>query len=477
MEESESPLSTIAVKEYAKEQMYKALESIDGSKILVMESRFGQVLNLVSKPSEMKKVYEVESFMELKPELDVDRDNFVYMSSTDPVSVKMLSGHITQFAKAGELEEKNIKIFFAPRKTLLAQDQMERLGVPLDFIQHNIFELPIDLIPFDNDLLSIESPRAFPELFVDHDDSVLHSVARSLVQMEALFGRMPNILVKGDKSCKAFNMYERMRKESGIHDITKDLTAEIDTLVMIDRTVDPFSPLVVPLTYEPVIDHIMGINCTSVDINVNTMKSFARKKRQEPEGKRIVKHNLNSEDILYRDLRSMNISGELAQFMQQEARLMERQIQEGKSHDDLDDLKSFVKSLKEEIHDKMKSVKQHQELFTELQETTNSSDFLNRWLVERGAMVDELKNACDHLDLLIAKKAPLNSVMRLLCLISCVENGFKNKLYEHFHRGIVQTYGFGKLFTMSNLEKAGLFERRSDRAERQRSMPWSALKK
>ena len=53
-------------------------------------------------------------------------------------------------------------------------------------------------------------------------------------------------------------------------------------------------------------------------------------------------------------------------------------------------------------------------------------------------------------------------ILRLLCLSSLTSNGISAKKFDHLRRLIVQTYGFEHLFTLMNLEKAGLVRRKDN---------------
>lgn len=57
----------------------------------------------------------------------------------------------------------------------------------------------------------------------------------------------------------------------------------------------------------------------------------------------------------------------------------------------------------------------------------------------------------------ICKKEPLIKVLRLLCLQSVSNNGFKPKIFEFYKRELLQTYGFEHLLTLDALERSGLF--------------------
>lgn len=49
-------------------------------------------------------------------------------------------------------------------------------------------------------------------------------------------------------------------------------------------------------------------------------------------------------------------------------------------------------------------------------------------------------------------------VLRLICMQSVVNSGLKQKVLDSYKRGIIQTYGFQHLITMTLLEKSGLIK-------------------
>ncbi|GBG80898.1 hypothetical protein CBR_g31454 [Chara braunii] len=63
------------------------------------------------------------------------------------------------------------------------------------------------------------------------------------------------------------------------------------------------------------------------------------------------------------------------------------------------------------------------------------------------------------------------SVLRLLCLFSITGGGVPKKQFEYFRRELLQTYGYEHLFTLNNLEKAGLFRVQEGKS------PWPLIKK
>ena len=123
----------------------------------------------------------------------------------------------------------------------------------------DIGEYHLDLIPFDGDLISLELESCFVEYKLDGDATLLHSVAQSLLKVQSFYGLIPNIKSIGPAARTVCSKMLRMRMEQfDAEDASAE--SEIDTLVLIDREVDLVSPLVTPLTYEGLIDELIGIS-------------------------------------------------------------------------------------------------------------------------------------------------------------------------------------------------------------------------
>ncbi len=125
---------------------------------------------------------------------------------------------------------------------------------------------------------------ALQECYVEEDLSCLSYVARAVMDLQKRFGTIPNVKSKGllskvRHSCSVaallrgligacvwsaavqmvVDMITRFRKEEG-SDATATVEPEIDTLILLDRGVDLVTPLMLPLTFEALVDHIIGID-------------------------------------------------------------------------------------------------------------------------------------------------------------------------------------------------------------------------
>jgi len=112
-------------------------------------------------------------------------------------------------------------------------------------------------------------------------------------------------------------MLLRMRKEVAVDDPSSTLSVSqnIDSLIIIDRSVDLITPLCTQLTYEGLIDEVFGIKTSHAEVDsaivgptpqaTSTTSNTASTPSQPAKKKKIA---LNSGDKLFSQLRDMNFA-------------------------------------------------------------------------------------------------------------------------------------------------------------------------
>ena len=100
---------------------------------------------------------------------------------------------------------------------------------------------------------------------MDNETSSLYQVARGLMTIQSLYGIFPNVIGKGRYARNVFDLMVRMRRDIG-PDADPPMAPQIDTLMILDRTVDLTSPVVTQLTYEGLIDECYGIKQSTRNI-------------------------------------------------------------------------------------------------------------------------------------------------------------------------------------------------------------------
>ena len=79
--------------------------------------------------------------------------------------------------------------------------------------------------------------------------------------------------------------------------------AEIDCLIMLDRSIDLVSPFCVQQIYEGMLDETFGIKTKMLLVDKKILNSKWEKKQGEPEQTELF---LNNEDLIFKESRGMS---------------------------------------------------------------------------------------------------------------------------------------------------------------------------
>jgi hypothetical protein len=121
------------------------------------------------------------------------------------------------------------------------------------------------------------------------------------------------------------------------------------------------------------------------------------------------------------------------------------------------DLKAIVHSKLPTYQAESASLKIHTSLAEEILKHTRTNTFHSLLDIQQNLLAGtDPTSLQDALDDLIARAAPLNTVLRLLCLMSSLSNGLRQRELDHFKRQILQGYGYQHTLTLSRLEKMAL---------------------
>ena len=332
-------------------------------------------------------------------------------------------------------------VYFVPTRTYVCTQVLKDEGV---FSSVYLGEFHVDLIPLEDDVLSLELDTSFVDCFIDGDNTALHHVARSIIKLQSMYGVIPHLKAKGKTAATVLNMVLRMREErlsGGMIDFKHN--SEIDTCVILDRSVDYVSVLVTPLTYEALIDEMLGIENGAIYEDVQNLSKTREERRKKtttsssPSSKTFVRLNNNSS--LYQEIRDVNISslGPILQDKSREIRDLynSRPDAENVKTKSVEALRDFVKKIPT-LKEGYESLETHTQIAEEIVRETNSTSFRKLWQEERRIL--EGGNAQTYIEDAIARQKPLVRVLRLLCLQSLIGSGLKN--CEFFKTELLQTY-------------------------------------
>ena len=164
--------------------MIDILGTAEGSKTLVIEASLVGPITLIIDLSREPGVEQIESLT--AEQIPTSSQHIFFISRPSVESMKMIAHQIRMNTREGR--RKNYSLYFVPRSTVLAEKALEEEGV---FADLTIGHYNLDLLPIEDDVLSLELNNAFRECFLDGDKTCLFDIANALMKLQVLFGTIP----------------------------------------------------------------------------------------------------------------------------------------------------------------------------------------------------------------------------------------------------------------------------------------------
>jgi hypothetical protein len=380
----------------------------------------------------------------------------------------MLTNHIDHIKRMQRESQTGheFSIFWVPRRTLVSEKILEEAGVLGDT---SIAELPIYFLPLEKDLLSLELDDSFSDLYLRKDPTPTFLTARALMLIQEKHGLFPRITGKGDNAKRLADLLARMRQEliagEDTHEGSKlGLTPSttIESLIVIDREVDYATPLLTQLTYEGLIDEVVGIHNNQADVDSSivgvapqSVPGSSKAVGTVPAQAKRRKILLDSSDKLYDQLRDANFAI-VGSLLNKVARRLQTDYDSRHSTKTTAELREFVNKLPG-YQAEQQSLKIHTGLAEEIMKHTRSEQFSRLLEVQQNlAAGADPSTQHESIEELISRDAPLTEVLRILCLESCLSGGIKIRDLEVFKKMILQAYGYQHILTLDALEKLQL---------------------
>jgi vacuolar protein sorting-associated protein 33A len=309
------------------------------------------------------------------------------------------------------------------------------------------------------------------------DPGSIFLAAKALMQIQQRHGYFPRIVGKGDNARRLADLLLRMRKEleaeesTGLDNLSGRgivPSATIENLIIIDREVDLGTVLLTQLTYEGLIDEFVGIKNNQADVDSAIVGTAVPHVSQGPSSpsqatpKQALKRKiqLDSSDQLFDQLRDANFAI-VGDILKKVARRLESDYESRHSAKTTSELREFVNKLPA-YQLEHQSLKVHTNLAEDIMRQTRSDIFRKVLEVQQyNAAGSDPTSHHDAIEELIARDVPLKTILRLLCLESCISGGLRTRDLENFKRQILQAYGYEHLLTFRALEKMELLQPRS----------------
>ena len=426
-------------------------------------------------------------------------------------------------AAGDEDAPRRFTVCFTPRRGVACDEVLKQLGVHDALVFGRV--AAIDFLPLERDVLSLEHENAWRDLAVEGDITPVYYVARALHQLQKVTGEAPLVKGKGTYAKEVAEVVERLRREAHVdearrldawsdEDLPDDelfesssssdensedddedsrgfadhlppidfggfpkgpprragaafrskhtpVTPRVDMIVLLDRAVDVVTPLCTQLTYEGLIDEIVGFGANgAVEV-------------EDDDGK-AVKARLNGADALFGELRDLNFGRacealrEKSSAMQEEYRSVKRSAEDDVSTQKVSEIGGFVRKIK----DNMRGVglDLHATIAKHLLDRTRGAMLYQR----RFARVLDFERIClegrdfeaarEHVETTIYRGENVRRCARALALATVCFGGIPKKYYDQLRRDMHHAHGPAVLVLMQHMEAARLLFRREDEA-------------
>lgn len=367
---------------------------------------------------------------------------------------------------------------FSPRRTELALQLLSSLATPSILSDLTLYDLGLELIPLEQDVLSLEEEQSWADIWALGDHGAIHRAAMALMTVQHIYGAFPQIVGKGDMAQRLCSLLIRQRREYLASDPSNPTlqtpSRSIDSLIIIDRNADLATPLCTQLTYEGLVDEVVGIRSAHVEVDpalvsdARTSPAPATNGTNAASGsttpltsssRKTKKVRLDRQvDPLFGSIRDENFAI-VGERLHKSAKQLNEDYERRHNAKTVAEMRAFVSKLGglTKAHG---SLRLHTGLTERIMEYTTQEMFNASLELQQNIIAGlELNDQLSAIEDLILAQAPMLVVVRLLCLLSVVSGGIKLKNLEHVKREILQTYGYEHLPLLEMLAKTGLLTR------------------
>ena len=314
-------------------------------------------------------------------------------------------------------------IIFVPGETYEIIEYMMNNDLTKKF---KISNFNVDLLPIDNDLLSLERENCFKEIYIDKNLTSISELANAFVKLETCFGKVKYKYIKGDLSKTFENLVLEKEKENNLK--TND---EILGMIVLDRSVDFITALTTNYTYEGLIDDFFGINFGTIKLKESFVKDISKQVKKKPEEK-IVTYGLTSfvnnfySQIGY--MHYLDVNQYLLRITDYYQKIATKDKEKAKiSLEDLEKTSNELKTYMIEVKEPL---------------------FANK-----NILYHIITNISDSKYIEYIDKRDLNKILKLMVIESLTQDGIKN--YNDIKRDILNIYGYQNIFVFRDLERLG----------------------
>ncbi|CAH8511848.1 unnamed protein product [Schistosoma mattheei] len=351
----------------------------------------------------------------------------IFIISPKVSIIDSVQSFLVRDSQSNQSAGKQYSIIAIPRISLACKSFLKEKKMTNKFAM--ISEFPLTIVPVECDVLSMEDSQCFANYSISERQMVSINLYKAI--------GVAKMLRRMSDEAKVTN--EHQPSVTALDEIE----SQTELLILIDRAVDPLTPLLNQLTYAGLVDEKWGIRF-----------GICRPCFQS-ENESSKKFLLNSSDLVYTEIRDRKFS-EVGLILSKITKEISTLVTQSKSAKELTDLRVAVSRIPE-IRSKQSQLEIHTSLAEEIQKYVSTDDFLSILRAQQDFINGyETDKAHPFIEECILRGAPIEEVLRLICIQSFCNGGLKQRLLDYYKNEIIQVYGFEHIFTLDNLERVGL---------------------
>ena len=222
------------------------LINIPEDKILILDKNANNIINGIINSSELKKVYGVKEIFYTDNFPKYKEKYYIYFVFSTLESILFINNYRDFFVNSNNKH----KMCFLEKRNMNVEIDLH-FNEMWDHV--DVFELIIEMIPIENDIINMYMANSIRKIFIDQNIKYIKHVVKCIEIIQRLYGKIPNITAFGNTSIKIKNAIIEENK------INKYEETQINKLIIFDRTIDTITPCLTQLVYEGAIDEIFGI--------------------------------------------------------------------------------------------------------------------------------------------------------------------------------------------------------------------------
>ncbi|XP_049871918.1 vacuolar protein sorting-associated protein 33B [Pectinophora gossypiella] len=313
-----------------------------------------------------------------------------------------------------------------------------------------------ELMALDEQLLSLELPFLYKQLFVEQNHSLLSSISMSLWSLFHVIGKPKAVFSLGKLSASVLDMLEIYNETYSRDFLSTESSQEIGAVIVVDRSQDYASSLLTPATYSGLLSEIFNINCGHLELNVKETKIKKGKlnfggAEQNSETKHTIMSLDSSIDSLYGEIKHRHFA-EVFSVLSSKAKLLKNEDIKALG---IQEIKHFVATKLQQVALFKQNLVNHV-LACETIISEMSNKFENLKVTETEMLNNRNKRSnFQFVDENFGTEIHIYNSLRLMCLLSLTQ-GLSYDEYNSLVNKYLLAFGYKFLYVFNNLINAGL---------------------